>query len=44
MLGLARLVDLVQVSVADKQHNQVVYTASNELWFVEMTHSAEVTI
>lgn len=30
LVGLAQLVDLVEVSVADRQHNQVVYTASNE--------------
>ena len=30
LVGLAQLVDLVEVSVADRQYNQVVYTASNE--------------
>ena len=30
LVGLAQLADLVEVSVADRQHNQDVYTASNE--------------
>ena len=29
LVGLAHLVDLVEVSVADRRHNQVAYTASN---------------